>query len=1189
MGISCGKGTMSEKNGKGGKDSSKYAGSKYLSEISGGYHKEGNGTVRITLDNDAHIIGTILSLLILFTALFLMNQYSFLLFHTVAEIFSIFVAIAIFIVTWNSRKLILNNFYVFLGISYLFIGIIDLLHTLAYKGMNIFTGYDANLPTQLGIAGRYMESLALLLALFFIQRKLNVNFTIGFFSIVSGLLLSSIFFWGIFPVCYVEGVGLTPFKIMSEYVISLILLASLFFLYKNREHFESYVFRLIFLSILLTIFSELAFTFYMGVYDLSNQIGHYFKIFSFYLIYLALVKTGIEKPLTSLFYNMEKRRKDLEEANITIQEMNRTLEAKVEERTAKLKESKEKFRQFFENEPELCYMVSPDGIIMDLNSTALEVLEYSKDDLLGKPLEMIYSPESQPRMKELFAKWKETGKLMNEEMIIVTKAGDRRNVLLSSGAVRDEKGQILSSVSVQKDITELKKAERALIESKENYRTLYEDNPLMIFTLDSQGTVITVNRKGAEELGYNKEELVGKTVLKVFLEEDREIVQDQIRKCLENPLGIASWELRKVRKDGTILWVRETSRVLTGGDGEMSLLIVCEDITELIKAEDILKTRLYLSDFANSHSEEELLQATLDNAERLTGSSIGFFHFLEDDQNTLQLFTWSTNTLKKMCTLEERGRRYPLSQAGVWVDCVYQKKPVIHNDYESLPNKRGLPPGHAPVLRELVVPVIHGDKISAIIGVGNKESDYDESDSNTISTLVHMIWDIILRKKGDEEIKKVNRDLTVINKVISTSTSTLDKKEIMERLMDEALNLVNLEGGTICLVEPDKTLSLAAHRGASQATIEDLGAKQVRIGDCLCGNCAMDFKPLILNNREEVMEYATRETLRGEKINFHAAFPMVSRGKCHGVLCVFTRTDKKPEISALNILESITSQVAMYIENAHLYEATLINAENLEKEVGKRTEELKIANIKLQEMDKLKSLFIASMSHELRTPLNSIIGFTGIMLQELPGKLNEEQKKQLNMVKNSSKHLLNLINDIIDLSKIEAGKIDIEPEEFDLSEIIKEVRDSFSITLKEKSLEMPLEIPESLIIKSDEKRVKQVLVNLVGNGVKFTDRGEVSVAGLRKDDGVQVSIRDTGIGIRPEDMGLLFRQFSQVTTLDRPKQEGTGLGLYLSKKIITTLGGEIWVESDGEGRGSIFTFTLPLEYRGKKDEKGASS
>jgi signal transduction histidine kinase len=242
-------------------------------------------------------------------------------------------------------------------------------------------------------------------------------------------------------------------------------------------------------------------------------------------------------------------------------------------------------------------------------------------------------------------------------------------------------------------------------------------------------------------------------------------------------------------------------------------------------------------------------------------------------------------------------------------------------------------------------------------------------------------------------------------------------------------------------------------------------------------------------------------------------------------------------------------------------------------------EQLEQTNIRLQEMDRLKSVFLASMSHELRTPLNSIIGFTGIILQGMSGEVNEEQRKQLTVVKKNANHLLSLINDILDISRIEAGKVDLSLEEFGLDDVVREVVETVSPTAREKGLELLTEVPEGITLFTDRRRVKQVLVNLGGNAVKFTDQGSVKIAAsVPGDDNLEVRVIDTGIGIKKEDMDKLFEPFQQVDISLTKKHEGTGLGLYLSKRLAALLGGDISAKSE-YGRGSEFTFTLPLQYR----------
>lgn len=249
----------------------------------------------------------------------------------------------------------------------------------------------------------------------------------------------------------------------------------------------------------------------------------------------------------------------------------------------------------------------------------------------------------------------------------------------------------------------------------------------------------------------------------------------------------------------------------------------------------------------------------------------------------------------------------------------------------------------------------------------------------------------------------------------------------------------------------------------------------------------------------------------------------------------------------------------------------------VDKKVRKRTHQFQKAKEEAEKANQMKSIFLASMSHELRTPLNSIIGFTGIVLQGFAGELNNEQKKQLEMSYGSAKHLLSLINDLLDISKIETGELKPDIEEFNIVEVGIEIRDSLKVMAEEKELELIFNIPD-INITSDKRRVEQILLNLVNNALKFTEKGKVEVKVVKKDGNIEVIVRDTGIGIKKKDLHKLFKPFVQLE-YTITEETGTGLGLYLTKNLVQLLKGRIQLESEYR-KGSTFTFVLPIQYGG---------
>jgi len=264
--------------------------------------------------------------------LYIINHNNYLLFHTLVELFIITVACATFMLAWNARRFFSNNYLMFLSISFLFNAILELLHTLTYKGMNLFQNLSTNEPTELWIATGYLKAVSFIILPFIPRRKLPYTGVIICYTIVTLLMVLSIFVWKTFPDCYIEGYGLTDFKIISEFIVAGMFIVSMIFLYRIRHNFSQNVLNLLLFSIVLNIAAEMAFIFYLDVYGTANMLGHFFLVISYFLIYKAIIETGLKKPLELLFHDLELSREELKKHAMKLENINLALQHEITER-----------------------------------------------------------------------------------------------------------------------------------------------------------------------------------------------------------------------------------------------------------------------------------------------------------------------------------------------------------------------------------------------------------------------------------------------------------------------------------------------------------------------------------------------------------------------------------------------------------------------------------------------------------------------------------------------------------------------------------------------------------------------------------------------------------------------------------------------------------------------------------------
>jgi PAS domain S-box-containing protein len=485
----------------------------------------------------------------------LTSLYSFLLFHVIVEMFSVLIAAAIFIIVWNNRRHLQNTYLLIVGIAYLFIGSIDFIHTLAYAGMNIFVGYDADLPTQLWIIARYMEAVTLFVAPLMFGRMMKPYRVFGLYAAATVILVTAVFIPGLFPACYVEGTGLTLFKIVSEYLIGILLACAIYLLWRHRVHFERDILWLVVASIVLTICAELSFTFYFSVYGFSNLAGHLFKLASFALIYQALVVSAFRRPYETLF-------REIQQAEV------------------KVRKERDRFQQYLDLAPVMFIVIDRNGEVKLINRKGAEILGYPSEEIIGKNWYATFLPSS-VRDRE----FNRLGRLlMNDvhpgdevaENLVLTKDGEYRRILWYNTVIRNADGMITSTLSSGEDVTDIREAERdlhlknAAIEATQNGIAL----------LSMEGTVRYANAALARMLGYDD----GKTLVGFPLVDLSEGWKEQFSSALQALRETGSWfgEQHGKTADGQGVDLLMSATVISDNQGDpISIVVSFMDITEI--------------------------------------------------------------------------------------------------------------------------------------------------------------------------------------------------------------------------------------------------------------------------------------------------------------------------------------------------------------------------------------------------------------------------------------------------------------------------------------------------------------------------------------------------------------------------------------------------------------------------------
>jgi PAS domain S-box-containing protein len=471
-------------------------------------------------------------------ALYLSSLYSYLLFHSLAEMISVVIAGTIFVLAWNSRRIVDEPFFLVLGIAYLFVGSLDLLHALSYTGMGVFPQYGANLPTQLWVASRFLNGLTLFVVFGLKKRQIHPSSILITYTLVFFLILAAIFPGNLFPDCYLDGLGLTPFKKISEYVISAILIVTIPLLWKRREDFDPGVLQLLICALFLTVFSELAFTIYTGVYDFSNMIGHFFKVTAYYLIYKALIETGFVKPYNLLFRNLKQSEEALRKANDQLEVRANQRTAQLVDAKDSLREAEKKYTRLVENSLTGIY-INQDGKIVFANQRFAEIYGYPREEVEGIEMLKLVHPEDRSLVEE-----RRVRRLRGEEVPSeyesrgLTKGGGtiwvtRRNTLTEFRGRPAILGNLVET-------TQRRQIEQSLQESQKELRHL-------------SSQLMTAQEKERKWIAQELHDSIGQTLAAVKFSLEREIHQQDRPRVfpdagLENILSMIRSGIEETRR-----------------------------------------------------------------------------------------------------------------------------------------------------------------------------------------------------------------------------------------------------------------------------------------------------------------------------------------------------------------------------------------------------------------------------------------------------------------------------------------------------------------------------------------------------------------------------------------------------------------------------------------------------------------